>query len=83
MQMQVVRDQVATDQKVIDLVATMETVYSFVDAVESDAVGKVTLLEDTIRRIFVQTVECAIFIREYTNHGFAGTLFYMLGLNSI
>lgn len=70
--MQVVRNQVATDQKLVGLVATMATVYSFVDAIQSDVSEKVKILEETIKRIFTQTAECAIFIREYVNHGFAG-----------
>jgi hypothetical protein len=71
---QIVRNQVTTDQKLIKLVATMENVYSFVDAIQSDITGKVQVLEDTIKRILTQTVECAIFIREFASHGFAGMI---------
>lgn len=57
----------------VDLVKTMEEVYSFVEA--SDAFqSKVQLLETTIEKTLKQTVECAIFIREYTGHGFGGRL---------
>jgi hypothetical protein len=49
----------------------MENVYSFVDVVQSIP-GKLQLLEDIIGKILQQTVECAIFIREYTGHGFVG-----------
>jgi hypothetical protein len=57
----------------VDLVKTIEEVYSFVEA--SDAFQtKVQLLETTIGKTLKQTVECAIFIREYTGHGFGGRL---------
>lgn len=49
----------------------MENVYSFVDVIQS-LPSKLELLEDIIVKILKQTVECAIFIREYTGHGFAG-----------
>jgi hypothetical protein len=49
----------------------MEDVYSFVEATESFR-NKVEVLEKTINKILKQTVECAIFIREYTGHGFGG-----------
>lgn len=73
--LQVVQKQIATDQKLVGLVATMESTYSFVDVIQSDGSEKVKVLEETIKRIFAQTVECAIFIREYVDHGFAGTHF--------
>ncbi|KZP27134.1 hypothetical protein FIBSPDRAFT_319864, partial [Athelia psychrophila] len=65
--------QVAIDQSVADLANTMQDVYSFVDAIVA-VPSKIQLLEDIIERIFIQTVECAIFIREYSGHGFAGRL---------
>ncbi|KZP26887.1 hypothetical protein FIBSPDRAFT_928332 [Athelia psychrophila] len=65
--------QVAIDQSVADLASTMQGTYSFVDAIEA-VPSKISLLEDIIQRIFIQTVECAIFIREYSGHGFAGRL---------
>jgi hypothetical protein len=34
--------------------------------------NKLKRLENVIIEIFRQTVECAIFVREYTGHGFAG-----------
>lgn len=51
----------------------MEDLYSFVEA-SDDLQNKVKVFEDTIQKIMKQTVECAIFIREYTGHGFAGEL---------
>jgi ethanolamine utilization cobalamin adenosyltransferase len=70
--MQVIRNQVFRDEKLITLVATMESIFSFVDVIQSDITDKVKVLEDIIKRIFIQTVECGIFIREYANHGFVG-----------
>ena len=52
--MQIVRQQITTDQKLIDLIATMENVYSFVDVIQLDVTGKVKVLEETIKRIFTQ-----------------------------
>ena len=63
--------QLAIDQSIVDLANTMQDVYSFVDAIEA-VPSKIRQLEDVIHRIFVQTVECAVFIREYSGHGFAG-----------
>jgi hypothetical protein len=70
--MQVVREQITTDRKLLELVATMENIYSFVDAVQLDISEKVNVLEETIKRIFIQTIECAIFVREYADRGFLG-----------
>jgi hypothetical protein len=68
-----VKSQLERDAKVIGLAKTMEDVYSFVEASDSFK-QKVQLLEETIEKILKQTVECAIFIREYTGHGFGGEL---------
>jgi hypothetical protein len=70
--MQVIRNQFFRDEKLITLVATMESIFSFVDVIQSDITDKVKVLEDIIKRIFIQTVECGIFIREYVNRGFVG-----------
>jgi len=69
----VVGNQLEKDNKLIDLVKTMVDVWSFVDDVES-LPAKMKRLEDIIDKIQKQTVECAIFIREYTAHGFGGRL---------
>jgi hypothetical protein len=68
-----VKGQLDRDAKLVGLVKTMEDVYSFVEASDSFK-QKVQLLEETIEKILKQTVECAIFIREYTGHGFGGEL---------
>ncbi|KZP22903.1 hypothetical protein FIBSPDRAFT_1043265 [Athelia psychrophila] len=65
--------QVAIDRSVADLAKTMQDVYSFVDIIEAIP-SKIQPLETIIQRIFIQTAECAIFIQEYSGHGFAGRL---------
>ncbi|KAF7987070.1 hypothetical protein HWV62_223 [Athelia sp. TMB] len=69
----IIMAQLAIDQSIVDLANTMQDVYSFVDALEA-VPSKIQQLEDVIHRIFVQTVECAVFIREYSGHGFAGRI---------
>jgi hypothetical protein len=66
-----IQGQLDRDQKLVTLLETMENVYSFVDAIQS-LPSKLQLLENVISQILKQTVECGIFIREYTGHGFAG-----------
>ncbi|KAJ7114090.1 hypothetical protein C8R44DRAFT_881638 [Mycena epipterygia] len=68
-----VKQQQDTDDKIIELVQMMVTTYSFVVDIES-LPEKIKGLEDTCLVIIKQTVECAIFIREYTGTGFGGKL---------
>jgi hypothetical protein len=68
---QAVKGQVERDKMLVNLMKTMEDVYSFVEATDSFQ-RKVNLLEKTINKILKQTIECAIFIREYTGRGFGG-----------
>ena len=49
----------------------METVWTLVTAAD-DLKNKLRSLEDVVRELADQTIECTVFIREYTNHGFAG-----------
>ncbi|KAF7966613.1 hypothetical protein HWV62_37629 [Athelia sp. TMB] len=56
----------------LGLFKQMETFYSFVDDFESSLPGKIEQLESVITRALEQTIECGIFFREYTTHGFAG-----------
>lgn len=49
----------------------MADVYTIVDAIQS-LPNKLRVLEDIIAKILKQTVEGAIFIRQYTGHGFGG-----------
>lgn len=64
-------DQLDRDLAIAELLAAMENVYSFVDVLQTFP-EKIKILEDTITKILTQTVECAIFIREYSGNGFAG-----------
>ncbi|KAJ7745956.1 WD40-repeat-containing domain protein [Mycena olivaceomarginata] len=67
----VVKNQQKADDKVVELVEAMTALYSF--ATEVDSVVKNSKpVEDTILRITRQTVECALFIREYSGHGYLG-----------
>lgn len=68
----VVRGQLERDRNVLALVAAMEDIYSIVEDSESFQ-NKLRSFEDTIKKIMTQTIECVIFVREYTGHGFAGT----------
>jgi hypothetical protein len=70
---QAVKGQLDRDAQLMGLVKAMEDVYSFVEASDSFQ-DKVHVLQRTIDRILKQTVECVIFIREYTGHGFGGEL---------
>ena len=65
------KGQLDRDTQLMGLVKAMEDVYSFVEASESFQ-ERVQVLQETIDKILKQTVECAIFIREYTGHGFGG-----------
>lgn len=64
--------QLERDNKVVDLVTTMESVYSFVEVVRSYP-DKLEVLENIIESILNQTIECMIFIREYAGRGFSST----------
>jgi hypothetical protein len=69
--MQAYKAQSDRDANLKSLWEAMEEVYEFAD--ESKPLGgKGSLLEKQILAILHQTVECSIFIREYTGHGFAG-----------
>jgi hypothetical protein len=68
---QAVKSQQATDNKTLELVQNMVEVYSFVEDVESLS-QKIKRLENVVTEITKQTLECAIFLREYTGHGFTG-----------
>jgi hypothetical protein len=65
-----VKNQLDRDLKVIDLMASMENVYSFVDELQSLR-DKNKTLDKVIKLILQQTFECAIFIQEYAGRGFA------------
>jgi len=69
MDVQVVRNQVTTDLNLIKLLKTMEDVYSFVDAIQSNVSKKEKVLEEVIKRILAQTIESSMFIKEYHKQG--------------
>ncbi|KAF9059437.1 WD40-repeat-containing domain protein [Rhodocollybia butyracea] len=64
-----VEKQKETDEDVCRLVQTMAEVYTFAKDIKS-ASEKITRLETTVYALVKQTGECALFIREYTGHGF-------------
>ena len=49
----------------------MIEVWTFVASADN-LKDKLRSLEDVVRKLADQTFECVVFIREYTNHGFAG-----------
>jgi hypothetical protein len=53
------------------LVQTIADVYSFAEDIESLS-EKIMRFEKIISALVKQTEECALFIREYTGHGFCG-----------
>ncbi|KAJ7144036.1 hypothetical protein C8R44DRAFT_725026 [Mycena epipterygia] len=66
---QAVKREKNTDEKLCKLVQTMGDVYSFVEDVNSLS-DKIKSVEDKALAIVKQTVECALFIQEYTANGF-------------
>jgi hypothetical protein len=70
----VVKDQLDRDKDLIDLFMAMKEACLFVDEVQL-VQEKINSLEKVIEDILKQTIECTIFIREYTGHGFGGMLY--------
>ncbi|KAJ7366031.1 hypothetical protein DFH08DRAFT_679026, partial [Mycena albidolilacea] len=70
---EVVKEQRETDDKVLELGQTMAEVYAFVGDVDTLS-HRIKHLEDVVTAILERTFECALFIREYTGHGFGGRL---------
>ncbi|KAF9061080.1 WD40-repeat-containing domain protein [Rhodocollybia butyracea] len=68
-----VQKQQETDNNVYRLVQTMADIYAFAKDIES-ASEKITRLETTVYALVKQTEECALFIQEYTGHGFGGRI---------
>ncbi|KAG1871581.1 hypothetical protein F4604DRAFT_1955755 [Suillus subluteus] len=65
----IVRDQLDRDKRIGDLTDIMEDVYTFVDDVKSFP-SRLASQEEIIKKIMFQTIECMLFIREYSGHGF-------------
>ncbi|KAF9056907.1 WD40-repeat-containing domain protein, partial [Rhodocollybia butyracea] len=78
---QAVEKQKETDKNIGRLIQTMADVYVFAEDIESAVSEKIKRLEKTIYTLVKQTEECALFIQEYTGHGFGGT--YLLNRSFI
>ncbi|KAJ6485356.1 WD40 repeat-like protein [Mycena vitilis] len=75
-----IKREQATEEKLHKLVDTMVAVYSFAE--ETDVLAqKLKNLEDKVLAIVKQTVECALFIREYSGHGFTARAIRNTGKN--
>jgi hypothetical protein len=68
---QVILVQLDGDSKIVELVNAMDDTYSFVDATKT-LPEEIKSSENIIMEILAQTVECVVFIREYSGHGFGG-----------
>ncbi|KAJ7190085.1 WD40 repeat-like protein [Mycena pura] len=71
---QAVKKQKETDEELVKLVKAMVKLYSSAGNTKV-LPQKIKSLESTVTEIAKQTLECAMFIREYTGHGFPGRLF--------
>jgi hypothetical protein len=65
-----VQAQQERDQRILDLVTTMEDTYSFVAS--ADELKKNPVLQSVVEQILKQTIECGYFIQEYTRRNFGG-----------
>jgi hypothetical protein len=70
-----VQAQQNRDQKILDLVTTMEDTYSFVDSM--DELKKNHVLQDIVEQILKQTIECGYFIQGYMRHNFGGMWWFL------
>ena len=66
-----VQAQQARDQQILGLLTAMEDTYSFV--VSTDELNDHPVLQDIVKQILMQTIECGYFIREYMRCNFGGT----------
>lgn len=62
--MQVILTQTARDQSVQSLLKKLEEVYSFMS--QNDTLGQISSKRSISGRIAQQTLECACFIRDYS-----------------
>jgi hypothetical protein len=65
-----VKAQQVRDEKISDLVRTMEDLYSFVAL--TDELAENHVLQDIVEQILKQTIECGFFIQEYSRRNFGG-----------
>ncbi|KAH7918354.1 WD40 repeat-like protein [Leucogyrophana mollusca] len=68
----VVQKQIWMDQSIVNLMTAMETLYSFMSVADNFIDGKLNILQQNIKTILLQTVECATLISDYAHQGFAG-----------
>ena len=66
-----VQAQQRRDQRILDLVQTMDDTYSLV-LVSAEELKKHSVLQDVINQILKQTIECGYFIRDYVRPSFGG-----------
>ncbi|KAJ7704253.1 hypothetical protein B0H16DRAFT_1482660 [Mycena metata] len=67
---QAVKQQHEMDNQVVDLVKTMVEVYSFEEEINF-VPEKIRILEESLLKISQHTLDCANFLEEYKQHGFA------------
>jgi hypothetical protein len=65
-----VKAQQVQDEKISDLVRTIEDLYSFV--VLTDKWVENHVLQDIVEQILKQTIECGFFIQDYSRRYFVG-----------
>ncbi|OCB85826.1 WD40 repeat-like protein [Sanghuangporus baumii] len=63
-----------TDRKVIALVRSLGEAFSFVCEAQT-LKDRAASLQQPIDRLIKQTIECCLFVRQYTDHGFVGRMF--------
>lgn len=66
--LKMVNAQQSLDQKISDLVTTMEDTYTLV--LSAQKLKENDVLQDIVGQILKQTIECGFFIQEYTRHSF-------------
>src|ERR1700761_2244158 len=71
-----------TDACLVTLSERMADIWSFVEETAS-VKAKIQRLDNVIEKALNQTIRCAIFIREYTGHGFVGKSSLSLPLDSV
>jgi hypothetical protein len=70
-----VQTQQVRDRRILDLVATMESAYSFVDSINE--LTNSPILQNIVERLLNQTIECGYFIQEYIRHNLGGVWQFM------
>lgn len=69
--LQVVKNQCKTDNSVVTLVIQLKDAISYAELAWSTKT-RTQHLEEAIIALLQQSVECCVFIKEYTGHGFFG-----------